>query len=77
MEIGEAQKLCFQAAKDCWLSQVDDKWDYFMFKQAHNWEDLKTPEEVKMKLAGIHMAEENTCGRSWLSLLSLGDRDEF
>jgi hypothetical protein len=36
MEIGEAQKLCFQGAKDCWLSQVDDKWDYFMFKQAHN-----------------------------------------
>jgi len=48
-----------------------------MFKQAHNWEDLKTPEEVKMKLAGNHMAKENAGGRSWFSLLSLGDGSEF
>jgi hypothetical protein len=59
------------------MNQVNDKWDYFMFKQAHNWEDLTIPEEVKMKLAGNHKTEDEAGGRSWVSLMSMGVESDF
>jgi hypothetical protein len=76
MEFGKAQKHCTQADKDYWLNQVKNKWDYYMFKQAHNWSDTTIPDDVRKKLVENHKIEDEEDGRPWFSLLSLKvDRD--
>ena len=46
--------------------EVTNGWDSFMFQQAHNWDDLPLPEEVKKKLST--KAETAGSGRAWVSL---------
>jgi len=50
---------------------VNDKWDNYMYRQAHNWERHALPDEVKKKLFSNTASESE--GKSWFSLLSLGD----
>jgi hypothetical protein len=43
----------------------------------YNWEDHPLPEEVKKKLSGDTKSEADGGGKSWVSLMSLGDESEF